>query len=46
MTEFDFTPGQKAFISAMWVASAACTATVLLFDAARSLVRKATTNAR
>lgn len=40
MTEFDFTPGQRAFLTGAWLCSLACTGAVLLFDAARAVVRK------
>lgn len=40
MTEFDFTPGQKAFVMGMWGASVLCTLGVFAFDGAVALFRK------
>ena len=42
MTEFDLSAGQKAFLTGCWLGAAFFSAAVLLFDAARSLARKAT----
>lgn len=40
MIEFDFTPGQKAFVMGLWGGSLLLTLAVLVFDAARSLAKK------